>query len=131
MPQYANKTETCGICKKEINQRNGILYYAGEEWWHFRLFICNDCHENVAVQRTLHEQCYECIEPYQEGYEYVEIGLPEPLWDSRDEFEKAHEKIFDKLPATTEKNEAMYPGSTCISFESWLKREFPDGENPT
>ena len=115
-----NKTEFCGICKKDVHYRRGFLYYAGDEWGHYRLFICDNCHEDVAVQRTNHEQCYECIEPYDE--EYVEIGLLEPLWNSRDEFEKAHEKIFDKLPATTEKNSAMYPGSICRDFEKWLKR---------
>ena len=85
-------------------------------------------HEDIAVQRTHHEQCYECIEPYDQ--EIVEIGLLEPLWDSRNNFEKAHEKIFDKLPATTEKNAAMYPGSTCRDFEKWLKENFPNSKKP-
>ena len=129
MTQYSHKTETCGICKKEVNQRQGLLYYSGDnEWGHLRLFICNDCHEDIAVQRTHHEQCYECIEPYDQ--EFVEIGLLEPLWDSRNNFEKAHEKIFDKLPATTEKNAAMYPGSTCRDFEKWLKENFPNSKKP-
>jgi hypothetical protein len=124
-----DRTETCGICKKDVNQRRGILYYAGEEWWHYRLFICEDCHQDVAVQRTLHEQCYECVEKYPEGY--AGIGIIEPLWDSRDEFEKAHEKIFDKLPATTEENEATYLGSLWRDFEKWLKEKFPDNKKST
>ena len=129
MAHNDNKTEFCGICKKDVNQRRGILYYAGEEWWHHRLFICDNCHRDIAVQRTLHEQCYECVEKYPEGY--AGEGIVKPLWDSRDEFEKAHEKIFDKLPATTEENEATYLGSLWRDFEKWLQENFPNGNNPT
>ena len=129
MAKNCDKTEFCGICKKDINHRCGIIYYAGEEWWHHRLFICDNCHRDIAVQRTLHEQCYECVEKYPEGY--AGEGIVKPLWDSRDEFEKAHAKIFDKLPATTEENKAEFMGSIREDFEKWLKREFPKGKSST
>ncbi len=125
MTKY-DKSEVCGICKKEISYREGFTYYAGDEWLNFRLFICNECHKDIAVQRTHHEQCFECIESYDK--DYTGTGLIESLWEWRDHFEKAHKKIFDKLPPTTEKNEVQYPGSLSRNFEKWLKEKFPKEE---
>ncbi|MCK4827144.1 hypothetical protein KA005_66045, partial [bacterium] len=98
----------CGICEQGKTSWHGQVFHAVEECAHKRLFICGECMENVAVQRSYHEMCYEC----QEHLSLQEVSNiskdPQYRWmvfgDVIRDFEKSHAALFEKLPATTDRD---------------------------
>jgi len=123
MVTNGDRLELCGICRKPSSRLRGMVYYGGGDWYVSRLFVCDACQANLLTQRTLHEMCYECVESFPKGY--VGNGLIGKLWTVRDQFEKAHARIFDRLPATTEE-EPHYPGSLNQDLGEWLEKNYPD-----
>ena len=107
----------CGICKHEKLQREGHLFHSCNDWLHIRLFICSECLEGIALQRSLHELCYECDEHNMSAADYFDLSKPrlkthlDDLIEAIEMFDKAHAGLFEKLPFTTDRD-CVHPGST-------------------
>jgi hypothetical protein len=117
----------CGICKQEKPRRNGHLFFACSDLLHTRLFICSECLGNVALQRSLHEFCYECVEHIVSKPEYTDLSkAPVPtrfddLVTAIGAFEKAHASLFEELPGATDLD-CVHPGSTHPDVKKWRER---------
>lgn len=107
----------CGICKHEKPRWKGKVFHACDDWLHARLFVFNKCLEDVALQRSLHEFCYECAEHIVSKPEYTDLSKPplptrfDDLVAAIEAFEEAHASLFEKLPASTDRDR-VHPGST-------------------
>jgi len=97
---------------------------------HTRLFICRECLENVAVQRSYHEFCYECEEhiPMQELTDLTKDPTESARWFALGtaimNFEKSHGDLFQKLPATTDPD-CVHPGSLHEGVKKWREKFMP------
>src|SRR5687767_11537200 len=96
----------CTICHKEIS--SGKTFHACDDWLHWRMFICNVCLDKAPMQRSAHEQCYECLEhltldemaDLSKQLNSRLIALDNAIRG----FEHAHAKLFAALPITTDPN---------------------------
>ena len=112
----------CGICKDR--KQEGIIFYATDDWLHFRLFVCDSCLDHTPMQQSLHELCYECTEhlPMQELGSFPDIpSRLEDLKKAIKGFEESHEKIFKEIPVSTDHN-CTYPGSLHPKLREWKNK---------
>jgi hypothetical protein len=115
----------CGICKHKKPRRDGVFFHTCSDWWYARLFICNECLENVPMQQSLHELCYECGK-------HLSLGELTDLSKTRlaflraaiEDFEKSHADVLKQTPASTDR-ECMHPGSMHPNIEKWREKFMP------
>ena len=121
LPRYYKVFLICGICKDTKPMGKGYIFHFTDDWLHIRLFICQRCISQVAVQQTLHEVCGECIAdlPKSMLFDSTKSSF-KTLARAIKDFEITHSPIFDKLPASTD-DQFCYPGSGNVDFNSWLK----------
>jgi len=120
----------CGICKHQKLRRNGHLFHSYDDWLHIRLFICSECLEGIALQRSLHELCYECDERNVSTADYTDLSKPprkthyDDLVEAIETFDKTHAGLFEKLPVTTDLD-CVHPGSTHPDQKKWREKFMP------
>lgn len=94
----------CAICKTEkpTTKKHVHFFHAIDDWGDWRLFICDDCYETTPMQFSLHEACDGCFRPFPVDIIEKRATYFQVLTRALKLFEKAHVKLFEKLPFTTE-----------------------------
>lgn len=111
----------CGVCRAE--KQRGLFFHACDDWLHLRLFVCSECGEAIAVQRTAHELCYECVQdvPDSQLAALSPVSHFHDLVDAIRAFERSHARLFAVLPATEDASDA-HPGSLHPECSKWCER---------
>ena len=114
----------CAICKREKDR--GTFYHACDELWYGRLFICRDCRDNVAIQSSYHELCYECTEHLlRQGRLAFDEERPsrvQELGQAIRNMEKSHAALLAELPFTTDIHRDTHPGSLSPNLREWREK---------
>ena len=114
----------CCVCGEQ--EPNGKLFFhACEDWGHWRICVCHKCLEHIPIQRSLHEQCWECAEPPSERNPKDFSADISPrfcdLTAAIDNFEQCHAKLLEVLPFSSDERDC-HPGSTNSFLSEWRKK---------
>ncbi|MFC1676623.1 hypothetical protein ACFL3G_06125 [Planctomycetota bacterium] len=117
----------CGICKCE--KPSGLMFHATDDWLHTRLFICDSCMKDLAMQKSLHELCYECSE-HLSMQELADTSKARfiALDNAIRNFEKSHSTMFEQLPVSVDPD-CVHPGSIHPNLKKLRNNFMPHHRN--